>query len=67
MRAYDDTDDAATKAFLEEVDQLSQQNISMDVPETLQSQAILERLMRPAYVIYWRNLRGTGAAHAPAP
>ncbi|XPE50750.1 uroporphyrinogen-III C-methyltransferase [Shigella flexneri] len=35
--AYDDTDDATTKAFLDQVDQLSQQNISMDFPETLQS------------------------------
>ncbi|VCV94770.1 Putative uroporphyrinogen-III C-methyltransferase [Escherichia coli] len=37
VRAYYDTDDATTKAFLDEVDQLSQQNISMDLPETLQS------------------------------
>lgn len=34
VRAYYDTDDATTKAFLDEVDQLSQQNISMDLPET---------------------------------
>lgn len=46
VRAYYDTDDAATKAFLEEVDKLSQQNITMDLPETLQSQAILEKLMQ---------------------
>lgn len=46
VRAYYDTDDAATKAFLEEVDQLSQQSISMDVPETLQSQALLDKLMQ---------------------
>ncbi|MFO5417791.1 uroporphyrinogen-III C-methyltransferase, partial [Salmonella enterica subsp. enterica serovar 1,4,[5],12:i:-] len=31
VRAYYDTDDATTKAFLDEVDQLSQQNISMDL------------------------------------
>ncbi|MGS9059333.1 uroporphyrinogen-III C-methyltransferase, partial [Salmonella enterica subsp. enterica serovar Infantis] len=43
-RAYYDTDDAATKAFLEEVDQLSQQNITMDLPETLGRQAIREKL-----------------------
>lgn len=42
VRAYYDTDDATTKAFLEEVDKLSQQSITMDVPETLKSQAILE-------------------------
>ncbi|MCS2169004.1 uroporphyrinogen-III C-methyltransferase [Scandinavium sp. TWS1a] len=46
VRAYYDTDDATTKAFLDEVDSLSQQNINMDVPETLQSQAILEKLMQ---------------------
>ncbi|MGU3416025.1 uroporphyrinogen-III C-methyltransferase [Enterobacteriaceae bacterium C34A] len=46
VRAYYDTDDATTKAFLDELDALSQQSINMDVPETLQSQAILEKLMQ---------------------
>lgn len=46
VRAYYDTDDATTKAFLDELDKLSQQNINMDVPDTLQSQAILEKLMQ---------------------
>ncbi|WP_105624797.1 uroporphyrinogen-III C-methyltransferase [Cronobacter malonaticus] len=46
VRAYYDTSDAGTKAFLESVDNLAQQNISMDLPETLQSQAILEKLMQ---------------------
>ncbi|MGS4821343.1 uroporphyrinogen-III C-methyltransferase [Raoultella terrigena] len=46
VRAYYDTDDATTKAFLEEVDKLSQQSITMSVPENLQSQAILEKLMQ---------------------
>jgi uroporphyrin-3 C-methyltransferase len=46
VRAYYDTDDATTKAFLDELDSLSQQNINMDVPETLQSQALLEKLMQ---------------------
>ncbi|WP_196210697.1 uroporphyrinogen-III C-methyltransferase [Citrobacter sp. Res13-Sevr-PEB04-36] len=46
VRAYYDTDDATTKAFLDEVDQLSQQSISMNVPDTLQSQAIIEKLMQ---------------------
>ncbi|HAU4330288.1 uroporphyrinogen-III C-methyltransferase [Citrobacter freundii] len=69
VRAYYDTDDAATKAFLEEVDQLSQQSISMDVPETLQSQTILEKLMQTRV----RNLLAqpatspVEAAPAPAP
>lgn len=42
VRAYYDTDDATTKAFLDEVDKLSQQSITMTVPETLQSQRLLE-------------------------
>ncbi|WP_342322750.1 uroporphyrinogen-III C-methyltransferase [Kosakonia sp. BYX6] len=46
VRAYYDTDDAATKAFLEEVDKLSQQTIAMDLPDSLQSQPILEKLMQ---------------------
>lgn len=46
VRAYYDTDDATTKAFLDEVDALSQQSINMDVPEALQSQPILEKLMQ---------------------
>ncbi|ELQ6022931.1 uroporphyrinogen-III C-methyltransferase [Cronobacter turicensis] len=46
VRAYYDTSDAGTKAFLESIDNLAQQNISMDVPGTLQSQAILEKLMQ---------------------
>ncbi|WP_252145471.1 uroporphyrinogen-III C-methyltransferase [Yokenella regensburgei] len=46
VRAYYDTEDATTKAFLEEVDRLSQQSITMNVPETLQSQAIMEKLMQ---------------------
>lgn len=67
VRAYYDTDDAATKAFLEEVDQLSQQSISMDVPETLQSQALLDKLMQTRV----RNLLAQPAtapvAATPAP
>lgn len=69
VRAYYDTDDATTKAFLDEVDQLSQQNISMDLPETLQSQAMLEKLMQTRV----RNLLAqpaagtTEAKPAPAP
>ncbi|MGG7448987.1 uroporphyrinogen-III C-methyltransferase [Kosakonia oryzendophytica] len=46
VRAYYDTDDAATKAFLEEVDKLSQQTIAMALPASLQSQPILEKLMQ---------------------
>lgn len=46
VRAYYDTEDATTKAFLDDIEKLSQQSISMDVPETLQSQPILEKLMQ---------------------
>ena len=68
VRAYYDTDDATTKAFLEEVDKLSQQSITMSVPENLQSQAILEKLMQTRV----RNLMAQPAvaqsgAPAPAP
>lgn len=51
------------------MDQLSQQNISMDLPETLQSQAMLEKLMQTRV----RNLLAQPAAGttetkpAPAP
>ncbi|KNC10875.1 uroporphyrin-III methyltransferase [Klebsiella sp. RIT-PI-d] len=63
VRAYYDTDDAATKAFLEQVEQLSQQNITMDIPDTLQSQPILEKLMQTRV----RNLLAQPAADASAP
>lgn len=63
VRAYYDTDDAATKAFLEEVDKLSQQNITMDLPETLESQAILEKLMQTRV----RNLLAQPTVSTAAP
>ncbi len=68
VRAYYDTDDATTKAFLDEVDKLSQQSISMTVPETLQSQALLEKLMQTRV----RNLMAqpavtAGGAPSPVP
>ncbi|MBF4190068.1 uroporphyrinogen-III C-methyltransferase, partial [Serratia ureilytica] len=43
---YFDTTDPATKAFLEELDSLSQQSISMDVPDQLKSQPLLEKVMQ---------------------
>ncbi|ELG5776152.1 uroporphyrinogen-III C-methyltransferase [Salmonella enterica] len=63
VRAYYDTDDAATKAFLEEVDKLSQQNITMDLPETLGSHAILEKLMQTRV----RNLLAQPTVSTAAP
>ncbi|MEX3022485.1 uroporphyrinogen-III C-methyltransferase [Kluyvera sp. STS39-E] len=61
VRAYYDTEDAATKAFLDDIEKLSQQSISMDVPETLQSQPILEKLMQTRV----RNLMAQPVASAP--
>ncbi|MBL5901318.1 uroporphyrinogen-III C-methyltransferase [Lelliottia amnigena] len=46
VRAYYDTSDATTTAFLDDVDKLSQQNITMNVPDQLESQPILEKLMQ---------------------
>lgn len=66
VRAYYDTDDATTTAFLEDVDKLSQQNITMNVPDKLESQPILEKLMQTRV----RNLLaqpGVAAEQAPAP
>lgn len=64
VRAYYDTSDATTKAFLEDIDSLSQQNIDMDVPESLTSQPILEKLMQSRV----RNLMAQPAiAPASAP
>lgn len=66
VRAYYDTEDATTRAFLEDVDKLSQQSITMNVPESLQSQAILEKLMQTRI----RNLMAQPAvtqSSAPAP
>lgn len=63
VRAYYDTSDATTKAFLDELETLSQQNITMDVPQTLQSQPLLEKLMQTRV----RNLLAQPAAGATAP
>lgn len=62
VRAYYDTDDTATKTFLSDIETLSQQSISMDVPETLQSQPILEKLMQTRV----RNLMAQPAVAQPA-
>ncbi|HBI11735.1 MAG TPA: uroporphyrinogen-III C-methyltransferase [Franconibacter pulveris] len=62
VRAYYDTEDAGTKAFLDTLDNLSQQNITMEAPESLQSQPILEKLMQTRV----RNLLAQPAADAGA-
>lgn len=46
VRAWFDTHDPATKAYLSQLDELSQQSISMDVPDALQSQPMLDKLMQ---------------------
>jgi len=46
VRAYFDTSDPTTKAFLADLDTLSQQSISMDVPDQLKSQPMLDKLMQ---------------------
>lgn len=46
VRAYFDINDPNTKAFLEEIDSLSQQPISITAPDQLSSQPLLEKLMQ---------------------
>jgi len=46
VRAWFDTNDPATKTFLSQLDDLSQQSVSMDLPNSLQSQPLLDRLMQ---------------------
>ncbi|MBW7984504.1 uroporphyrinogen-III C-methyltransferase [Enterobacillus tribolii] len=60
VRAYYDANDANTKAFLSDIDALSQQSINMDVPDQLKSQPMLEKLMQS-------RVRGLLAAPAAAP
>ncbi|WP_407439210.1 uroporphyrinogen-III C-methyltransferase [Lelliottia sp.] len=61
VRAYYDTSDATTTAFLDDVDKLSQQNITMNVPDQLESQPILEKLMQTRV----RNLLAQPGVAAP--
>lgn len=46
VRAYFDVEAPATKAFLTELDDLINQPIDVDMPESLESQAKLEKLMQ---------------------
>lgn len=46
VRAYFDVNDQSTKAFLDELEALSQQSILMDVPDQLKSPPMLEKLMQ---------------------
>ena len=46
VRAWYDTNDPATKAFLAQLDELSQQSINMNLPESLESQPLIDKLMQ---------------------
>ncbi|MFK8258906.1 uroporphyrinogen-III C-methyltransferase [Erwinia sp. AnSW2-5] len=59
-RAWFDSNDPNTKAFLSQLDELSQQSVSMDVPEALQSQPLLDKLMETRV----RNLLAQPAAQS---
>ncbi len=65
VRAYYDTDDASTKTFLDELDNLIDQNINMDVPEALQSQALLEKLVQTRIRSLFAQSTAASADEAP--
>lgn len=46
VRAWYNTNDASTKTFLAQLEQLSQTDISMDLPENLSSQPLIDKLMQ---------------------
>ncbi|WP_084790098.1 uroporphyrinogen-III C-methyltransferase [Candidatus Sodalis sp. SoCistrobi] len=46
VRAYFDTDDATTRAFLSQIDALGEEDITMNLPDSLQSQPLLDKLMQ---------------------
>ncbi len=46
VRAYFDPEDSVTKAFLEQLDKLSQESLNIDIPKTLKSQKAIEDLMQ---------------------
>ncbi len=46
VRAWYDTNDPATKAFLAQLDELSQQSINMNLPDNLESQPLIDKLMQ---------------------
>lgn len=45
VRAYFDVNDPSTKAFLNQIDALSQQSVSMILPDALKSQPLLDKLL----------------------
>ncbi|MGD8108661.1 uroporphyrinogen-III C-methyltransferase [Pantoea sp. FN0302] len=63
VRAWFDTSDASTKSFLAQLDDLSQQTVSMEIPESLESQPLLDKLMQTRV----RNLLAQPAEPAAQP
>ena len=63
VRAWYNTDDPTTKAFLAQIDQLSQTPIAMDLPETLSSQGLIDKLMQDRV----RGLMSSSSNNAPQP
>lgn len=60
VRAYFDVNDPSTKAFLNQIDALSQQSVSMILPDALKSQPLLDKLLHA------RSHALTAAPTAPA-
>ncbi|ELM3737430.1 uroporphyrinogen-III C-methyltransferase [Edwardsiella piscicida] len=60
VRAYFDVNDPSTKAFLNQIDALSQQSVSMILPDALKSQPLLDKLLHA------RSNALTAAPAAPA-
>lgn len=46
IRSYFNTEDQATKTFLAQLENLSQQSINLDLPDHLNSQTVVEQLMQ---------------------
>lgn len=61
VRAWFAANDPATKTFLAQLDELSQQSISMDIPDSLSSQPLLDKLMQTRV----RNLLAQPALSSP--
>ncbi|PIJ50776.1 uroporphyrinogen-III C-methyltransferase [Erwinia sp. OLTSP20] len=61
IRAWYDVKNPAVKAFLAQLDELSQENISVDLPVSLQSQRLMDKLMETRV----RNLLAQPAAANP--
>ncbi|WP_347253737.1 uroporphyrinogen-III C-methyltransferase [Leminorella grimontii] len=63
IRAYFDPDAASTKAFLSQLDELSQQSISLDLPKTLKSLPLLDATIKSRS----RDAMKSAPEAAPAP